>query len=76
MSVVEMSFDLSDTAAAYCDASVGAQNCGEVVLCCMLSGSGGQTQIRSACPSAQFADTKEVRPPPTPRSKGNGDERG
>lgn len=62
MSVVEMSFDLSDTAAVYCDATVGALSCTEVVLCCTLSGScRGQTEICPAFPSTEFMDTKEVQ---------------
>lgn len=76
MSVVEMSFDLSDTAAAYCDATVGALSCTEVVLCCTLSGSCmGQTEIRPAFPSTEFTDTKEVQFFSFSSLQRNGDER-
>lgn len=61
MSVVEMSFDLSDTAAAYCDASVGALELRRGRPLLHTSWLQSQTQICSACPSTQFTDTKEVQ---------------
>lgn len=56
-----MSFDLSDTAAAYCDASVGALKLHRGSSLLHTSWLQSQTQFRSACPSTQFTDTKEVQ---------------